>query len=437
MGSPESTLLCTVTPMKKPFFGMLMICLAASARAGDMDLQSPAQQRMAAAQKVLQQQPKRFQAYNDLALALIRRTRESGDPSFYPRAESAVESSLQIQPSNFEAAQAHVALLLAEHQFHEALEEARALNRRAPDAVLVWGDVAEAEAALGDYQQAEEAAQWMMNLRPGNVPAYLTAAALREDWGDVDGALDFFEKALQQTPPLETEETAWILTRMASLHRQAGRLPAANSYLHQALKDFPDYYLATEEIAKLRIAQHAYPEALEMLTRLMETDKNPSLEALAAQTLERAGRQTEADKMWAGFERDAVALVSQPDNDNVDLIDYDVDHAHRPREALRVARVEIARRHDVRAVQAYAWALEANGQHDEARRQIEKALAVGTRDAALYYHAGVIEAAAGNKAAALDDWQQSMGINPTSDVADAARRAVAASPNYTAVRYAQ
>ena len=140
---------------------------------------------------------------------------------------------------NFEARQAHVALLLAEHEYRQALEEARALNHRMPDAVLVWGYMAEAEAALGDYQQAEESAQWMMNLRPGNLPAYLTGAALREDWGDIDGALDFLSKALQQTPPLETEETAWILTRMARLLRQSGRIEAAEALVQQALKTFP------------------------------------------------------------------------------------------------------------------------------------------------------------------------------------------------------
>ena len=173
-------------------------------------------------QKVLQKQPDRYQAYNDLALALVRRARETGDTSYYEQAREAIASSLRIQPENFEAGQAHVALLLAEHRYRPALEEAQALNHRMPDAVLIWGYMAEAEAALGDYQQAEESAQWMMNLRPGNLPAYLTGADLRQDWGDIDGALDFLSKALQQTPPFETEETAWILTRMARLHRQSG-----------------------------------------------------------------------------------------------------------------------------------------------------------------------------------------------------------------------
>ena len=168
----------------------LAIPLSGAAGAGDDASPSPAALRIAAAQKVLQKQPRRYQAYNELAMALVRWARETGDNSYYQQAQKAIESSLQIQPKNFEAVQAHVALLLAEHRYHSALDEAQELNHRMPDPVLVWGYIAEAQAALGNYQQAEEAAQWMMNLRPGNLPAYLCGAALRQDWGDLEGALD-------------------------------------------------------------------------------------------------------------------------------------------------------------------------------------------------------------------------------------------------------
>ena len=185
------------------------LCLVRALPALAMDgSPSPAELRIEAAQKVLQKQPNRYQAYNDLALALVRRaTGDRRQLATIEQAQAAIDSSLRIQPGNFEAGQAHVALLLAEHRYRQALEEAQALNHRMPDAVLIWGYMAEAEAALGDYKQAEESAQWMMNLRPGNLPAYLTGAALRQDWGDIDGALDFLGKALQQTPPFETEET--------------------------------------------------------------------------------------------------------------------------------------------------------------------------------------------------------------------------------------
>jgi len=418
---------------------VLFLTIAGSVAAGASDNRplSPAELRIEADQKVLQKQPNRYQAYNDLALAMVRRARETGDKSYYPQAQTAIESSLRIQPENFEAGQAHVALLLAEHRYRAALEEAQALNHRMPDAVLVWGYMADAEAALGDYKQAEDSAQWMMNLRPGNLPAYLTAAALRQDWGDIDGALDFLTKALQQTPPLEIEEIAWILTRMALLHRQSGRPDVAEALLEQALKTFPDYYLSLEELAEARLARHHCPEAVELMEIRNRSFPSPSSHLLAARALELAGRPAEAATLYAEFEREARAQISLPDNANLELISYYVDRVLQPQEALRIARLEMENRRDVWALDPYAWALYANGQYAEARQQMEKALAVGTRDAVLYYHAGAIEAAAGKKAEAIRYWQQSLDLNPSSDVSDAARHALNPSGKYTAVRYSQ
>jgi tetratricopeptide (TPR) repeat protein len=424
-----------VTDMKTLVLALsLSISAFGSAGAGDVGSPSPAQLRIEAARKVLEKQPNRYSTYNDLAVALVRRARETSDNSYLSQAQAAIADSLRIQPDNFEAGQAHVALLLAEHNYRQALEEARALNHRMPDAVLVWGYMAEADAAIGDYDQAEQAAQWMMDLRPGNLPAFLCGAALREDWGEIDGALDFLSKAFQQTPPLETEESAWIMAKMARLHRLAGRPDAAEPLLQQALKTFPDYYLSLEELSEVRLAQQRYSEAVDSLARRNQSFPTAHSRYLAARALERAGKPAEAERMYAEFEGAARSQIEQPDNDNRELIAYYTEHARRPAEGLRIARLEMEHRHDVGTLDSYAWALYVNGQPAEARRQIQKALAVGTRDAAIYYHAGVIEAASGERSAALHYLQQSLDLNPTSEAGEAARRTLAKSGKFAEVR---
>src|SRR5947207_2332914 len=130
---------------------------------------TPAQQKMAWAEKTIQASPGKFQAYNQLALALVRRVRETSDLAYYSQAEEAVSQSLRLRPDNFEALKIQVSIMLGRQEFSQALERARALNRRAPDDVPVYGYTAEAEIALGDYDDAENAAQWMLDLRPGNV----------------------------------------------------------------------------------------------------------------------------------------------------------------------------------------------------------------------------------------------------------------------------
>jgi tetratricopeptide (TPR) repeat protein len=249
--------------------------------------------------------------------------------------------------------------------------------------------------------------------------------------------LDFLSKALQQTVPLETEESAWIMTKMARLERLAGRPDTAEQLLQQALKTFPGYYLSLEELAEVRLAQHRYPEAVELLERRNQSFPSIRSRYLAARALERAGRPAEAERTYAEFERAARSQIEQPDNANLELIAYYTEHARQPAEELRIARLEMERRHDVWTLDAYAWALYTNGQPTEARRQIQKALAVGTRDTALYYHAGVIEAASGERTAAIRYLQQSLDLDPTSEVAEAAHRALATSGNFTPVKYSR
>jgi predicted Zn-dependent protease len=393
---------------------ILTASVLAQADETSTNLPSPAQRRIDAAKLVLQKQPSRYQAYNDLALGLARRARETGDARYYQQAEQAIESSLRIQPQNFEGRQAHVSVLFGERRYRQALEEAQALNRAMPDALLVWGYIAEADAALGDYDQAGKAAQWMMNLRPGNLPAYLCGASLREDWGDTAGAIEFLSKALQGTPPLETEETAWILTAMARLNRLSGGFDSADDLLQQAQKIVPDYYLTLEEWARLRMAQNRYEDAVGLIER---RNRNfPSLQGryLLAEALEHAGHGGEASVAYARFESDARSRINEADNDNRELILYYAGRGHRADEALRVAQLEFRQRHDVWTLDAYAWALYSNRQYEEARRQFDAVLAVGTRDATLFYHAASIAKATGDEAAAGRYLRMSLEIDPAS-----------------------
>ena len=78
------------------------------------------------------------------------------------------------------------------------------------------------------------------------------------------------------------------------------------------------------------------------------------------------------------------------DNANHELIAYYIDHAKRPADALRLAQLEIARRHDVYTLDCYAWALAANGDYKGANIQMQKALAVGVKDPKILHHASQI-----------------------------------------------
>ena len=127
---------------------------------------SPAERSIAQADRLIEKNPKNFEAYNALALALSRRARETSDVSYYARAEEAVQKSFAIAPDNFDGARIHVWLLLGKHEFAAALDEARKVNKKMPDDAMTYGFLTDANVELGNYKDAEAAAQLMLDLRP-------------------------------------------------------------------------------------------------------------------------------------------------------------------------------------------------------------------------------------------------------------------------------
>ena len=382
---------------------------------------SPAQRRIEAARQAIESKPG-YTAYNDLAMALARRARETSDTAYYDQAEQALQKSLELAPGNFEAQKTQVWVLLGKHEFVQARAAAAALNKKVPDDVQVYGLLADANAELGDYAAAEEAAQWMLDLRPGNVPALLRAAYLRELFGDVDGALELMGAAFTRIPESETEDRAWILTQVAHLHLSIGNLDLADTALTEALALFPDYHYALGQLAKVRLAQGKPGEAIALLEQRYRMAPHAENLFVLAQALARAKRSEAARSAFREFEEKSRAEAQRSDNSNRELIFYYVDYASRPQDALRIAQAEVARRNDIYTLDAYAWALAANGRHREARVQIDQVLAVGVKDATIYYRAGVIAAKQRDHAAARRYLRQSLEISPVSEHADAARR---------------
>jgi tetratricopeptide (TPR) repeat protein len=358
---------------------------------------SPAERSIAQANSMIAKNPKNFEAYNALALALSRRARETSDVKFYAQGEEALKKSFEISPGNFDGERILVWLLLGKHEFAAAREAARKLNKKMPDDVMVYGFLTDANIELGDYKEAEEGAQRMLDLRPGNLPGLTRAAYLRELFGDVDGAVDLMNMALQSTPPSQVEDAAWILTQIAHLDLAVGKTAEAEKQLEHALVLFPGYHYSLGNLAKVRIQQKRYTEAVHLLDQRYQAAPHAENLYDLAEALQLAGHGEDARKAFTEFEQKSLAETNRADNSNRELIFYYADYAHEPVQALEVAKREFARRHDAYTLDAYAWALYMNGRYPEAREQIEKALAVGLRDARVLRHAGEIALKAGDR----------------------------------------
>jgi tetratricopeptide (TPR) repeat protein len=312
-------------------------------------------------------------------------------------------SAAQTRETSLDTTKQQIDTLLRQREFARAYDAAVALNKEVPDDVLVYGYVADASIALGKYKEAEDAVQWMLDLRSTNLFSLQRTAALRELFGDVDSAIDLLGQVFVRIPPTDVAERARLLSEIGRLYHAIGREPEADAALQQALTLVPRHPAAVRALAQVRLAQSRAADAVALLHPLVADapegpdgvdgpngpDRAEDVYALA-DALHRAGRRAEATRTFARFEKLALASSSNAANANRALILYYVDRAGRPRDALRIAQLEFARRQDVYTRDAYAWALAANGRRAEARQQIDAALAIGTRDPRILEHARTI-----------------------------------------------
>ncbi|MGI8773013.1 MAG: tetratricopeptide repeat protein [Acidobacteriaceae bacterium] len=383
---------------------------------------TPAQQRIAAAKQQIQANLKSPQPYNELALAWIRRVRETADPAYYHDAEQAIAAGFLLAPDDFQLKKTYVALLLGEHEFAKARTEATALNHHTPDDVTIYGYLAEADIALGDYPDAEKSAQWMLNLLPNNVPGLLLGAELRDLYGDPEGALELLNRAYTETSPAETEELAWIANRIAEVQIGSGKLEEASQVLQATEQLFPRYPCTLQNLARVRQGQGRPAEAIALLRKEQEIAPGAQVLYRLAKAEELAGETSAAVVTYANFEKIAKAQIEQPANANRDLIFYYANHAKNAAQALSVAQREIALRHDVWTLDANAWALYTNGRYAEANAQIERALAAGIHSAQIFDHAGDIALKLKNQAQAVRYFEVSLQADPSSEYAPDARK---------------
>jgi tetratricopeptide (TPR) repeat protein len=351
---------------------------------------SPAEISIHKAQEQIAKQPDYVPYYASLATAYARRARETSDFSYYTKAEETLDRSRKLDPDNFEVLKVRTLLLLGRHEFAKALEAAKGLHKRVPDDITVYGYLVDANAELGNYDDAVEAAQWMLNLRPGNIDGLTHAAYLRELHGNLSGAVDLLHMAYDSTPFQESEDRAWLLTRMAHLQLLSGNLPEAEMYSTSALGLFPDYHCALGTLAEVRLAQNRNDEAVALLEKRYAAAPHAENLFALAEALDRAGRRDAAGKAFAEFEQKALRESSTAGNANHELIAYYVDYSHQPAKALDIATQELTRRHDAFTLDAYAWSLAACGDYARANTEMQKAVAFGIKDPKVLGHASEI-----------------------------------------------
>ena len=105
------------------------------------------------------------------------------------------------------------------------------------------------------------------------------------------------------------------------------------------------------------------------------------------------------------------ATAGQPEYRRVLSLFY-ADHDRDLPRALELARQDLQERQDIYGHDALAWALLKNGHPEEAARAMTEALKLGTRDARLFFHAGMIYHRLRDPSKARDYLGRALALNP-------------------------
>jgi tetratricopeptide (TPR) repeat protein len=350
------------------------------------------------------------QAYALLGLAYQQRARETADTRDYARSERALRAALERDRANVYALGGLGSLALSRHRFREALTYGRRAQRLAPTTARTYGVIGDALVELGRYEEAFAAFDRMAALKP-NLAAYSRISYARELLGDHEGAVHAMELALDAARGAK-EPTAWTQVQLGKLQFAVGNLDVAEAYYRQALATFPGYVHALEALALVEAARGDIDDAIALTKRAVDQIPLPQfvgqLQDLYLLTGQTALAKDQEELM------DAINRLLVEGGARVDLETavYYADHGIRLSEALELARMARADRRGIYGDDALAWTLERNGRCEEALPYSNRALWLGTLDATLFFHRGMIERCLGHEAAARGWFRRALYLNP-------------------------
>lgn len=359
---------------------------------------------------------------HQVAISTMRRQRESGGHELYAEAEAALRKAEALAPEDYTTRKLLAWVLAGQHRFDEALEIARACSRQNPHDSFNYGIITDALSETGDYEGAVEAAQKMVDLKPGS-ESYARAAHQRRLHGDGNGAVELFAMALEAVGPSEKEAKAWIHTQIGDTHLSEGKLARAETAYASALKVFPDYHLAMAGQAQLLMSRGRLQEAAGAWQKLLARTERPDWRALLGDVHLAQGRKHAAEAEYARVDRYLTTHMDEPAVDaRHQLAQFLADRGREPKRALAIAEEEAADATDIYACDTLAWARYHAGDVRGAWEASRKALRLGTRDSKLLFHAGMIAAAMPSKREeAVRLLRQAVALNPTWSVLDSAK----------------
>jgi tetratricopeptide (TPR) repeat protein len=359
-------------------------------------------------------------ALNKLASYYLQLHRETADVRYLELALRSARSSLRVLPADQNLG-GLLALTQAEYQTHDfisARDHAKELTEYQPQKSYGYQILGDALLELGDYDQAQQAYSKMEELDSGSAATETRLAHVAMLRGDYSTAQRRYSIALAQAKaaliPI-AETIAWCHWQLGETAFTIGDYATAERHYSVALTTFPDYFRALASLGRARAAQGDLEGGIEQYEHAVRIIPDPQFVAALGDLYRLVGRDKDAARQYSLVEK--IGRLNELNGAlyNRQLALLYADHDLKPEEGYTNALREYAVRRDIYGADTLAWTALKEGKIAEAQSAIKEALRLGTKDARLFYHAGMIARAAGDNNGARDYLKRSLALNPQFD----------------------
>jgi tetratricopeptide (TPR) repeat protein len=324
-----------------------------------------------------------------LAEALLREARVTSDGRRTARAGELLKAVLKESPGYYDALRMLGAISLSQHRFREALEIGRRARDLRPNDAWNYGIIGDALIELGEYEQAFEAIDTMVGMRP-SAAAYARVAYARELQGDLGGALEAMQMAVQATASRDPEAQAWYQSQVGELYLRIGKPDSAEHEYRRATFIFPNYPLAMVGQGKVKAARGDREGALTAFLDQLKRTPTLDLAARIGDLYAQQGNSAQAEHYYQLAEDLAGPGIAQTE---AHLALFLAEHDRKVPDAIAMAQAVAATRQDIFTNDALAWTYYKAGRLEDAHAASQRALRTGTRDAQILSHASEIQRA--------------------------------------------
>ena len=331
--------------------------------------------------------PENARAHRYLGEFLERKAREVGDDSLFRPAEEHLRKALALQPEYLQAKTSLAAVLCCRHRFVEALKLTEDVLKSQPrdvDVLTIQGD---ALLELGRYPEAEAIFQRLHAQAP--IPEVLARLA---NLAELKGQLSQAEQLMRRAATLAAETgpahaDAWYRGRLGDLALEGGRLEDAEAIYQTIPANVDAYHDATANLARIRVAQGKNDEAIALYRRAIAIGPDSSMLIGLGDLYVALGKPELAEPLYAQVVQSSLGVEEHRRT----LAMFYADHGRDLATALELAQLDFAERKDIHGADCLAWALCQNAKYAEAEKLMTEALRLGTKDAKLQFHAGMIQ----------------------------------------------